>query len=794
VRPYLNDFITTLTSRRQARVSQVMQDAVIGKEDLDSVANQLSTAVGAYTPLILNAEAEGSLIVSARISGVFRDTQIRVQDLYVAANVISLLLNSHAEVLSSDVKAIEDELLALEKMAANYAFLLGDGKAYDFASLEPFNNENGRDSFNYQVPDRAGLFFGSAEMAIILPSQGVLALSPQVQNHGITGQLMKTNVFGLYTEESAFANMFTTTGGSGWSITVRSPRRVSTGLPEAGGRAGAQVLLEFETSQPAPASQIRVTPLAEFNLELLQARLFRSDDDSTGVDLMADEEIRLLDRPTTLHFPMQIVSRFQILLNQPIYQRSAVMERIAETEGKILYAAMAVRKTGVEDLFRRLYLISLVRQLAQDEGDLFSDRAFRISTPKSGSPGGLFDNEYLLGVLSAGVGDGEAWKPSNPIADAFYRMALDRIPELRQFNKKWDDSQPTSTSDAVFTALPDPAPQPQQPLAYEYQYRLGLANVAVGVDSPGFKGVFVSKTLDAPGDIGVVRVKAAHTDFMLTNTLRDSEQVTSVEYSISNAASPRSESDWIPILPIDTDVVTGERFLPDINGRGLFRFEADPASMVRLYRNGRVMQVSSESYLRPPTRQAVLGIALPIGEFGRDDIFTVDYRPVSDQTIQSFETRGFSETVPLVAAYGDQGAGEYFASTTGRNEVTLAHTPYIDNSAATAAYFSNLGGHLGYNPIVVQMNDRTIAINLTNYTDGPSGELPLTSTGYFFRHSGRTLLFNQPVADFRVFYPYLRNSVRFRVVLRVNHKDFVSPSVDFVHLKAKTRRPNAGEP
>lgn len=125
--------------------------------------------------------------------------------------------------------------------------------------------------------------------------------------------------------------------------------------------------------------------------------------------------------------------------------------------------------------------------------------------------------------------------------------------------------------------------------------------------------------------------------------------------------------------------------------------------------------------------------------------------------------------------------------------MALRHAPYIDPDEVAGSFYSPLGGHIPYNPIVVQLSDRRIAVNLTNYGAGQQGALPLPDQGYYFVNSGKTLLFNQSVSNFRVFYQYLQNSVRFRTVLRVNDKNFVSPSVDFVHIKAKTRRPNCAE-
>lgn len=800
MRPFLSNFITTLSGHRQARVGAILDDARVNKEQLDNIAVQLFSRFGAFTPMILTNENADSRNNSTSFLGNFQDVTVRLRDLFAMTNLVSLLLDSHQGTLSSDVKAIEDELISLEKLALNYAFLLGDGKAYDYAFLEPFNDEGGRDSLAFNMPDRAGQSFTNVETAVILPDQGVLVLPEQTRNHGISGTILKGNTTASMQEETPFRNLYTANSSSGWSASIHTGGPITYSLPEANGRKGAQLLLEFNLSQPAASSQIRLAPLADFGLEVLQVSVYPNDNDNTGTDILAQDEVRVLSQPITVHFPMQVVSRFHVLLNQPTYDRRSMAENKSEADTNKMLAEAKQRNAGDRtsgaqlsvDTFRSVRLASLARQLRNMEDVRYS--TFSQSAPMPVDSGGPLQSDYLLRTLRHGVGDSDAWSPHSTAADAFQRMTIQRIPELRAYmSGGWSENasiaNPNPQDPSVITPPPAPVSPPQ---VNEYRYRIGLANVAIGVDSPGFKGYFVSKPLDAPGDVGTVRMKTSELNYVLPPGQRDQPQMTSVEYSVSNRSNPRFESDWIPILPADATIVEGERFLPDSTGRGYFRFPASPSGTINLYRNGKSVPLSPELYLQGVGNLHVIGIGLGTGQYGTDDILTVSYTPEGDPTTISFEAAGFTNDLPLVATFDSDGAGEGYPSTFGRNEIDLLHTPYVDARQIATSYYTPLAGHIPYQPISVKLAVG-VAINLTNYGSGPQGVLPPAASGYYYLHAGRTLIFNQPVDNFRIFYQYLQNAVRFRGVLRVNDKQFVSPSVDFVHMKAKTRRPNLAE-
>jgi hypothetical protein len=83
------------------------------------------------------------------------------------------------------------------------------------------------------------------------------------------------------------------------------------------------------------------------------------------------------------------------------------------------------------------------------------------------------------------------------------------------------------------------------------------------------------------------------------------------------------------------------------------------------------------------------------------------------------------------------------------------------------------------------------AINLTSYSRSQNISLDKNSDQYYYVQSGSSIIFNKPVTkNFRVYYNYSPTNLRFRAILRSNTVNCVSPKIDFVQLKTKTRKPD----
>lgn len=781
MRPYLSEYFNTLSRRRSEKVSALLEEARVGKEQLNAVMERLQDGVGNLENLTLAEDRENLRISSGPITQNLRDMSLRLRDLFGISNLVATLLQSHASVLTSDIKAIEDQLIAMEKMAANSAFLLSDNQAYDFAYLESFSDELNRDLSLTRFSDRSGNDFDQNQQAHVRVDEGVLTLPQTIQNsHGMVATILKSNVSAVTVSDTGIKNALKIGTSTGWSMKVASATPVTSSMPEAGGITGAQVLLEFRLTQPAPSSEIKLIPYANMPVEVLQVITYKKDNDPQGEELL--DAPRKLDRPLTLHFPIQSVAKFTVLLNQSVFQR----EDRREKESEVFYAR-DVRQINTErqdvhfDVRRSFHIRKLERAIQSgvlsEEFDFFSTSL--PSTDLRPDRGPL--NPVLL-RLNRNHGRGETWQETmskkSRIVDEVLRQrktAFDQITRGKASVEMSALSNPLAHEEDVVSHVVTGF-NPQQETNFNFYYSLGLNYIGIGVDSPRYKGVFVSKPLPSIGDIGEIRMKASVDNYSIPVTDRFSNVVTSAEFSVSNRSDPSSEDDWIPILPIGTDRVVGERLLPDQHGFARFRFSAQAGQVFTVYRNGYLMNNFQEAQGFPGE---IIGIKIDPTLFGPEDVFTCDYYPMGDQSTVSFSPYGFDE-LPLVSAFDSSGAGERYIATEDRNTVTLNNYPYIDPVESKSVL---------YTPITVVVDDGTVPINLTDYRTRKSVSLP--ADDYYYIHSGNTLMFNQAITQpFRVYYQYLQNNVRFRVVLRCNVRDFVSPRVDYVHVKAKTRRPD----
>lgn len=785
MRPYLNNYIQTLSKRRQERVGNLLEEARVGKEQLPKLKERLERTVADGASLILQKQKSEVLIRSQPIRANIISVEDRLRELFEVSNAIALMLNSHSAVLSSDVKSIEDELLAMDKLVSNFAFLLADNQAYDYAHIESFTDELNRDIELGVVPDRSNLPFGPADKAFVRTDEGTLGLPESILNsHGMVGEIVRTNSGAFTISDTGLSNVFKKGNSTGWKKTMLTAGPVNAPLPEGRGRPGAQVVLEFRLVQPAPCSEIRLSLYADLSVELLQITTFDSDEDAQGTDHL--EDIRHLDRPFTLHFPMRPVSKFKVVLNQPTYHRVTKHEDVLEYRYHHALDTLRQRREGTNNIYKRVYFVNVIEQsilleaMGQGEqsislpaNNLDPDRgpmsisnlvlAFRFDRPSLWTED-VSDNSYILfntlqqtdsdvNEIQRHGGDFEVTKNAKMLAtDNPISQALDRALD-------------TQIVESGFT----------------YYYNLGLHNVGIGVESPGFKGVHVSKPLPAPGDIGAVRLKTEEDNYKAPVSARHSKTLTSVEYSVSNRSNPVNEVNWEPILPVGTTDVKAERLFLDESGMSFFRFLADSSLNINVYRNGYAMSVGGGAleWVAGNEPGTLAGVKIGLSVTAPEDIFTCDYVPVGDPTVVLFADEDY-RLPPLVSAHDESGAGERFMSTGDRNTITLASRPYIDPLQASAG---------GYQPIVIQMEDGNVPENLTDYRTHRSVSLP--ADGYYYIHSGDTIMFNRPIlTPFRVYYQYLQNNVRVRTVLRCNVKDFVSPKVDYVHLKAKTRSPD----
>ncbi len=832
---FLDDFISTLTPQGAKQAAFMLSDAKIEKEQFKALEAKLAKNMSLgkiQLPQMYTTE----IVSGAQISEIFMQMGISVSEIFNRSNNISLLLDNYIGVLGTDIKALENELNVLEKSIDNYAFLIADNGAYDYAYLESFSDERGRDVELETIPDRAGQEFDPSDNATVDMATGTLVSTADYsQDWPIsTVNISATNVATLLseTELETLNNLIKPSLDNGWKVSVKSPSLLKGRLqgfqdPEAT-TTGAQFILEFVLASPAPADTIKIVPFSDWGLTLTEVRTYKDADDSVYDRVWSDNVS--ITQPYNVHFARSVVSRFRLYLKQPFYRRGIDRPAAAEDRNKKIFDELAGKNialpenpstnkntpmsgsrssAGWWDQRMIMYLDNKVRTKREDT-------PFTASIPRSDfrKNWGAFSYRSNSLERKTFVDNKKIWSDQDWTA----RLVADVVRNIadseavwghafnspRQVKPAWANSSNNLRPDRDHTiAHTSASDEPQLTqgkgegdVSLPYTYKLGMRSVSIGLASPQDRSVYLSRRLDAPGSVGAVRLKSDFVDLDLLDTDKDSPRITSVEFSVSNLSKPIREIDWTPIVPIGTATIVGERLFPDVTGMCKLRFTAKIDADIKIYINGYHQKdydiKSIARRLGDSNGLAYDAINIPLNQFTSTDVLTVDYTPSHDFTTIEFPPADPTAAPPLVSAYDEGGAGEGFVDSGNQLVITTQQNPYIDYRQVATATYNPIGGLSGYSPITVRFTDGTVAINLTNYKDGSQSVLDPDAENYQYIQSGKTLMFNRVVTKpFRVFYQFQPSDIRVRVVLRCNHSEFVTPRVDFFQLKAKTVKADA---
>jgi hypothetical protein len=301
------------------------------------------------------------------------------------------------------------------------------------------------------------------------------------------------------------------------------------------------------------------------------------------------------------------------------------------------------------------------------------------------------------------------------------------------------------------------------------------------------KGYYVSKKISSGGFINQVKLKSEYFIPKTLNQLLDLKQTASIEFSVTTKNIPIQESDWIPILPYGTTDVSAEVLYPNV-GTGLctLRFFAK-ANSIKLYKNGILLSdnsfrvVGSENInslqVITPDASSVYVVSYSVDASFKDPNL-IDFSQLS---INNFYVRSYSD---------QYGLGEKLSTQGVENRAILSSDPYIDYSKFNGYVYSATSGTIGYDPssnyseyspISVILEDGTPAINLTNYLSNKYIKYSNPSdsqTQTYFIQTGKTLAFSKKTTNFKAYYDYMPESLRYKVVIRT--LDPATPNSAFV--------------
>jgi len=797
--------ITRVGDSSRVNVSRLIRDMKLSKSDVSSLVSTMSSySSSSYfstqkVPVLSYVDRDNFI-------DLFRDTFLRMRELFRRANSAGLVINSMVDLYTAEIEKIENDIEDLNLFIDNYEFLSGKDDYYNFNYIEKFDNSLAsmfNENYVFSVPDRDGRNFGSNGNGFVDSVSGLFKMGKSMTKKNMLSNIKSLNVIDNYgssvTSEGNPFNVINDSVRESWSVTAKSKTIILSDLTDysryfdfsSNVTTGAQAVMEIEFHSSTRMDTIRISPVHGKSLKLLQAVVF-TDDTSLEINSGLEHEEQfitclsspqLLDSMIDVQFPSSLVTKIILIFNEQGYVRNGSVPLNSEVNSKLLQSFIDRRVqeransfSKIQDivffLFRRNNTIRGLRDRSSSQYDFYSYRfPTEVDTYLN-----LVEDE-LFTVNNTDYQDRPIFHTSPIFADlvmsisSYFDSGNDFIDEsifIEGQNRRSIGSMlPSGFSNLIYDNKYQNFDTPVKRSSLDevirllstnenvdvYEYSFGIRSIDFyetnSLDgSSADKACFVSSKINSPGHILAMKAKVVTGNIGLSTieSQYDLNSAFSHELSFANKQNPTSESDWIPILSYDKTDVDSEVVFFDTNSLGAkLRFKAIPSSIV-LFKNGMIDDSISYTY-DSVNNTLYLSDA---GDLDLSAIWCVRYIP-DLQNSNPFEIdlqRYLSLNAPTRRFRGSDGNGERFTGTGADAVVTLSYSPYINSSYMQYANYSSSvgtkfsGPATGYSPVKVVLDDGTIATNMTNYSSKSIGSAFPNSSGVFFIQSGKKLIFN----------------------------------------------------
>lgn len=662
------------------------------------------------------------------------------------------------------------------------------------------------------------------------------------------------NYSGYTTSNTSFNLLFNESKKDNWSVTVKSPFLLTSPLSVASKYItydtsyikGAQSMNIVTFNTPVEMDFIRITPNESNGLQLLQVVLEKTNPIVSNASVSVQTEYvdfpvlhspLLLDKPVDIVFEKSRVKTVAFIFNQSKYTRTENTPIKQELNSKALRDIVNIKKRNKKH--KSLTLQDIVyfyfngasnnpnsRKNVNKYSDYYSNRY-----PVSEEYGDFGFIEKFYGYsddeITAKISDVIEEKNSTAIENIVHSI-VQHVIDARSnlFNTKiYRSTRANANDNLISTTRTDgfiPVKndyetysldfQRQDPLApgisledvtkylenkeisNSYEYSFSLNSIAFGVNESQSqnKACFISKKIEmdgAPlGVKGIVNVVKERRD--LSFTRYDLKEAGSYELSVVWSDLINSESAWMPLMAeLDGKIDSEVLFFDNLNIARL-RFVPLSAS-IKIYKNGFLQNPNLWSYSQIGN---YINYSTPID---KNAIYVAEYEVDLINYKQNLvDIESLSNSSFAVRAYTSDGTpGEKFSGTSSGNKIMLSYVPFVEDKFATAVYNDlygtiNTTENIGYSPVIVTIDNGTVAVNLTNYTKNSFEKGSFYNTDqYLFFQSGKELIFNKPITNqISVKYSYIPSSLRFRLIIRNNIPGIYNGiSINNVILKCKVK-------
>lgn len=804
----LSTSINSFFSLNRSNISNLIKDMKLDKADFKYLINRLNNTPR-FNDYTISDVKEFSILSRDTIIDLFRDSSIRIKQMFNAADTGGMIINSMISVFSAEIKKLEEELNNLQIFIDNYEFISGKDDLYNANYIEKFDDilsDYRSDNYNFSIPDRDMTSFPAGGNVFVDSFSGMMKVGTNFKVLNIIKNIKSINITNNYqfniTSSTDFKNVFTETLADSWLTTIKSPNILDSKLSnfskyinyDDSSINGARTVVDVELYSPISIDTIRFLPNLGNDLQILQIVAFNSVISSSSSVNTEDSFHLLLDSPKLINtnieisFEKTLVNRVIFIFNQQSYTRSKIAPLASELNSKALNSFVEDRIQENKNRFSRnqdiawfyfknRYLIDGIKKNKNKDIEYYSYRF----------PQELFSFEKVIEdeIFKSSILDIDD-RPNFSSSPLFINLVRSMLGALNVDNKFFDSHYHIQTNNnSSYTFFENPGlfsykgvNAQNNPRMQYYSEGIGFGNstdavkdllIGESVDSYEYsfslrsidfgetngtsvdKACFVSKKIPVDGQVSGIKAKVETSNIssITSSNNYDLKNFTSYELSISNIDNPINEADWIPLGFNNKQFIDSEVVFFDQNTL-LAKLRFDPKyDSIILYKDGMIVNPDNYNFRIINKRLELLNRTI----FNPLSIFCISYE-IDDSTYNPFEldlvkNSLYKESVKQFKT--SDGLGEKFVKSDLNGTVTLSFTPYVNktytNSATYDSYYGTIftNNAVGYSPVRIRMADGSLAVNLTNYSNSGKKVNFNPSSSVQFIQNGKNITFNKKI-------------------------------------------------
>ena len=746
----LPDTINSFSTLSKTTVTSLMKNMKLDKIEIGSLINRLSgfsigNNYGASSIGTLNTLNKEVLVE------LFRDSSLRLNNLYNGANSAGLALDSMVDVLSSEIEKIEKDINDLEIFINNYEYISGKDDLYNANYIEKFDSslyDYSYDGSNFTIPDRDNAPFVNGGNYFIDTISGILKMGNSYSNKNVMNNIKSISIASNYenyiTTNSDFYNLFNDNLKDSWNLTVKSPIVLTSNIInylkylnyDYSRINGAQTAIEVELVSGINIDTIRLNPNLGNGLQLLQVVAYNPPNTNSS-NVNSDDSYNLLlsqpknlDSKLEISFDKRIINKFIFIFNQSSYIRAKISPITSELNSKIIQSFINQRLDErskkfslMQDLvywhFKRNNTVNGLSKNKNAENDYYSyrfpkdlneyskmisDEIFKANNFDLSDRNKLFNSPVFKNLFYNIVSNLDA-NYSSIYSNYFIESSITKNPQralgypgnIMQGNsndisdQKYQFYQQPTSFGTVQNAVVDLLTK-ENPDCYEYIFSLKSIEFLESDSLNINKSCFVSRKIPINGQILAVKSRAEVVKSSVNNeaTNFNLNNLLSYELSISNKETPSNELDWVPIAFNSTTTIDSEVvFFDTTDFSAQLRFRALSGS-IALFKDGLRCSADKYSFNTVSNKVTITDTSL----FAPASIFCVSYT-LDTVMYDPYEIDFIKYNLyeDITKNYGDNsGPGQSFTKNDSNRSINLEYTPYINESyLPNATYGQTIG-------------------------------------------------------------------------------------------------------